>query len=274
MSRNGVRMLRSALMIFLLFLASAASAHEFWISARDYRLPVDAPIVADIRVGENMKGASYSYLPPQFRRFDLVLGQEVTKVTGRAGDYPALTMTLPGKQGLVVVVHETSDLYVKYTEWQKFVNFTMHKGYPDAAERHLARGGPKSEFRERYSRYAKSLIALGDGIGQDRVVGLETEILALANPYTDDLSNGFPVQVLYDGRPRPGAQIELFAKDPKGAVAVTIHNADANGIAHLQVQSGFRYLVDSVVLVPLETDGKEDDPAWESLWASLTFAVP
>ena len=128
-------------------------------------------------------------------------------------------------------------------------------------------------MRERYSRYGKALIAVGDGAGADREAGLETEIVALANPYTDDLSDGLPVRVLYQGAPRADAQVELFAKSPEGEVEITLLRTDAEGVALLPVTPGQVYLADAVVVRPLEPVA-EDDPVWESLWASLTFKVP
>ena len=45
------------------------------------------------------------------------------------------------------------------------------------------------------------------------------------------------------------------------------------GRAQVPVVAGSRYLLDAVVLRPLAADSLKD-PTWESLWASLTFAVP
>ena len=258
--------------MFALLTATAAQAHEFWIDPEAFQVAPGAPMVADIRVGQKMTGAAYAYVPRNFRRFDLVMGDTVTPVDGRAGDRPALSVTAP-EAGLAVVVHVTRDYDLTYTEREKFVDFVRHKDFAWALDDHAARGLPETGFKERYSRYAKSLIAIGDGAGSDRIVGLETEIVALANPYTDDLPGGLPVRVLYQGAPRPDAQVELFARAPDGTVTVTTTRTDDTGIARLSVEPGFSYLADHVVMRPLEP-ANEGDPVWESLWASLTFAVP
>ena len=114
---------------------------------------------------------------------------------------------------------------------------------------------------------------MGDGAGADAEVGLVTEIVAEANPYTDDMSGGFPIRVLYNGAPRADAQVELFARPPSGEVEVSLHRTDADGRVTLPVRPGYSYLADAVVLRPMEPQA-EKDPVWESLWASLTFAVP
>lgn len=256
----------------MMLFAGAAAAHEFWIDTKTWQVAPGAPLAASIRVGQDFKGPSYSYLPLKFRRFDIVTGDRVTPVQGRAGDRPALSTNAPDP-GLAVIVHVTTDTHLTYKEWDKFAAFLNHKDWTALLDTHIERGLPKTDFRERYSRYAKALIAVGDGAGADRVMGLETEIVALANPYTDTMKNGLPVRVLYQGAPRADTQVELFEKTPEGQVTVTLFRTNSDGVAHLTVQPGHVYLADAVVLRPLDAETPRD-PVWESLWASLTFKVP
>ncbi|MEM8731861.1 MAG: DUF4198 domain-containing protein, partial [Pseudomonadota bacterium] len=156
-------------------------------------------------------------------------------------------------------------------EWAAFLRFAAHKDFADIEVRHAARGLPKTGFRERYTRHVKALVAVGDGAGSDRLTGLKTEFVALANPYTDDLSGGLPVRLYHDGAPRAAAQVEIFARAPDGEVTVTTTRTDDTGLAMIPVVSGYSYLLDGVVLRETE---EGDDAAWETLWAALTFAVP
>lgn len=249
-----------------------ADAHEFFINARAWQVPSDSQLIADIRVGEEFKGPAYAYFPPRIRRFDILMGDEVFPVEGRAGDRPALRMPTP-RDGLAVVVHVTGDTTLTYKDAALFERFLTHKDWAPLLDEHADRGLPETGFGERYSRYGKALIAVGDGAGADREAGLETEIVALANPYTDDLSGGLPVRVLYQGAPRGNAQVELFEEAPDGTVSVSLARTDAEGVALLPVKPGHVYLADAVVVRPLEPE-EAGDPVWESLWASLTFKVP
>ena len=166
------------------------------------------------------------------------------------------------------------DLYQSSTDPQKFLNFVAHKDFPGLPQAHEDRGLPPKGFQESYRRFVKSLIAVDGGTGADRVVGLETEIVALLNPYTDDLSDGMPVRVLYQNAPKANAQVEVFDRAPGGNVSVAIYTTDAEGRAVIAVQPGHEYLVDSVVLRSTGNDDFNAGPVWESLWAPLTFAVP
>lgn len=265
---------RLALAACLACSAGAATAHEFWIDVARYQIAEGETIEAALRVGERFEGIEVSYLPNSFRRFDIMQDGEAEAVESRMGDRPALAQEAPG-EGLAVVVHVTTDSTVIYRDFAKFEEFVRHKDAAWVIDAHAARGLPTDRLVEGYSRYAKALIAAGEGRGADRAVGLETEIVALANPYTDDISQGMPVQVLYRGGSRDGAQIEVFEKAPGGAVTVSTVRTDDAGRAVVPVEPGRVYMLDSVVL--REPEGplaERPDIVWESLWANLTFAVP
>lgn len=265
-------MSRSVLAAGLFVWGSVANAHEFWISPEAYVIPNGSEVQAQLRVGQEFSGAGYSFNPRNFTRFELVQGDTVTPVEGRIGDTPALGMEAPD-EGLLVVVHETTANSLSYTDMEKFRKFAVHKDFEWVMDTHTERGLSTNKFYERYHRYAKSLISVGNGTGADRNMGLKTEIVALANPYTDALDT-LPVQVLLDGAPRADAQIEVFERAPDDTVKITLHRTDAEGRGDVPVKPGHEYLVDAVALLPLEPGDGPSDPVWWSLWASLTFKMP
>lgn len=249
-----------------------ALGHEFWIDPEAFVIAAEEPLAAQLRVGEGYRGAPQPYLPQNFARFEVLAGGMARPVTGRLGDMPALSMQdLP--EGLAVVVHETTPQDLVWSDWDRFLAFGAHKDLGDLAAMQAARGLDRLDVAEDYVRYAKSLIAVGQGVGADLRLGLRTELVALANPYTDDPAGGIPVQLWFEDAPRADAQVELFAKAPDGAVEITLHRTDENGIAVLPVAAGYRYMVDAVALEPL-APAAAGDPEWRSLWANLTFAVP
>lgn len=263
----------SLIILSLLISTSAVFSHEFWISPEKYQVDSGENLVASLRGGQRFSGGPFSFLPQRFARFQLVKGDLEVDVEGRIGDRPALNMAAP-EDGLWVVVHETTDSRITWKEWEKFAGFVEHKKLAGTLENHAARGLPDTGFSESYRRFIKSLIGVGDGQGADREVGLRTEFVALANPYVDDVSKGFPVLVLFEGEPRVDAQIEIFEKNADGEVAISTLKTDADGRALIPVQTGKEYLLDAVVMLPLEETDKDSDPVWRSLWAALTFAVP
>lgn len=250
--------------------ACRAIAHEFWIEPETYQVPAGAPLTAHFRNGQNFSGASLAYFDNHNARLDLVSNGASVPFQGRMGDVPAVQTVAPGN-GLLVIVHQTAPSTLTYATWDKFRTFAEHKDFPDIRQRHLARGFPESGFSERYHRFAKALIAVGDGAGSDARTGLETEFVALLNPYTDDMTAGLPVLLLYRDSPRTDAQVEVFARAPDGKVSIDRLRTDADGLVTIPVQPGHAYLLDAVILRPLE-DGSAE--VWETLWAAMTFAVP
>ncbi|MGR3491017.1 MAG: DUF4198 domain-containing protein [Shimia sp.] len=265
-----------ALTLLAFTVASPALGHEFWISPQAYTVEVGEPVLADIRVGQGFKGGAHAYFPRQTTRYDIATPDGVVTPDATLGDRPGVQ---PGAlpEGLNVVVFETTDSRLTYREWHKFINFVEEKALEvdgvDGITAHRARDLPETGFVETYRRYAKSLVAVGNGEGADSPVGLRTEIVALANPYTDDLTDGLPIQVLLDGAPRADAQVELYAKaigaEGDFEADLTVLTTDAEGRVTLPVTPGMAYMADAVVL-----EEGEDDAAWHSLWANLTFAVP
>ena len=262
------------LFIILAFFTTPVAAHEFWIEPLAYQVETDGKLEGRLVNGERFSGTNIPYLPQRFQAFDQFGSDEFRPVDGRIGDRPGLSAE-PLGNGLQVVAYTSTVSRLNYDVFDKFLRFSEHKDFANITERHEARGLPFEDFAEAYARFAKTLIAVGDGAGSDFRTGLETEIVALANPYTDDLSNGLPVQVWYNEEVRADAQVELFEKAADGTVVVTYYRTNGDGVATIPVKPGYSYLVDAVVLrEPDEALAADKNVVWETLWASLTFAVP
>ncbi|MGB1235119.1 MAG: DUF4198 domain-containing protein [Planktomarina sp.] len=250
-------------------MSAPAYAHEFWIAPLKYQVSVGENVDAHFIVGQDFNGAKSAYVPRRTTQSLTVQKGFVAKYNGTVGDRPAMQVERP-QSGLLIIAHETRDDTLTYREWEKFVSFVEHKDFQGALERHAARGLPQTGFTETYRRYGKSLIAVGDGAGSDKRLGLDVEIVALTNPYTSNEST-VDVQVWQGDTALTDVQVEVFAKSPSGDVNVTLLRTNGNGVASVSVKAGYEYQIDHVVL-------EERDPAngaaWHSLWANLTFAVP
>ena len=263
-----------SILIILCGLTGTGIAHEFWLEPENYKVDEQSALEAYLRIGDDFEGSDIVYLSSNTTRFDLVSPDQQNPVIARQGDSPALNMKAP-QSGLNVVVHQSSVSVITYTKWEKFQNFADHKDFPNMLERHKARSLAEHYFQEAYTRFSKSLIAVGDGAGGDKKTGLEIELVALQNPYTDNISEGMTVVAYYKNDIHRNAQIELFEKSSDGEVKTTIHRTDDKGLVVLPVRPSHRYLVDTVVLrEPSKDLAKEKNVVWETVWASLTFAVP
>lgn len=219
--------------------------------------------------GENYSGSKLAWFPNNIARAEVAYGGVQFQMTGRMGDRPAL-VSEAHQDGLAVIIHETTPSRITYKTWEKFQKFVDHKDLGVTRDAHMARGHAPEGFRESYTRHTKSLISVGSGEGADRAFGLQTEIVALTNPFADDFNNDMQVQVLYQGRARLDVQVEVFERSPDGSVAVSTVRTDNAGIARIPVQSGHNYLLDSVVIRP----GSHEGAVYDTLWAGLSFHVP
>ena len=255
--------------------ASFVLAHEFWIEPTEFQAKNDAPVVANLMNGQLFSGSKQTFFATSNTRLDVVMGGKVAPIVGRMGDRPAIQLPAPMQDGLMILAHEAAPSTLSYREWAKFIKFVEHKDFGHAVPTHEARGWAKENFKETYTRHSKSLIAVGHGEGADRELGLATEFVALENPYLPEFDGTMDVALTYNGAPRKDAQIEVYARDADDTVTVTLTRTDDQGRAEIPLQAGFEYMLDAVVLRPVEgATTVEAGPVWETLWASMTFAVP
>ena len=197
---------------------------------------------------------------------------------GRIGDKPAINIPPQGDH-LVTIIYSTTENIVTYNKWSLFEKFLINKSLNDARMEHLQRNFPKTQFKEIYSRHAKSLISSGNGSGNDQEVGLEIEIVLKENPYTDDMINGLTIDLLYKGSPRAGNQIEIFSRANNEVITRQTAFTSELGQATFKVLPKTDYIINSVIMrqpkknSPLVEESKLP-VLWESLWASTSFRVP
>lgn len=265
--------MRFASLAFCLIAALPTQAHEFWISPDAYQVPTGGTLSAEFRVGQEFKGGGYVFVPGRSEQFFVASPAGKTEVTPRVGDRPALNVPAP-EEGLNVAVHETSDLTVTYKDIEVFKRFLAHKDWAFLEEVHRQRGLPDAGFKEAYRRYAKALIGVGHGEGADVEVGLDLELVAVLNPYADNLGAGMLVDLYHYGAKLGNTQVEVFDKAPDGSVEVFQLKTTRGGRVRFDVTPGHEYLVDSVIVQSTQNDDVDAGPVWRSLWASLTFRVP
>lgn len=263
----------ATLKFLLLIAALPAQSHELWIEPLEWQADPGEQLQANLINGEGFEGVVQPYLANRIVLFNLFSENRATRVQNRNGSRPALDTPSHG-EGLHVAAYQSSPSTLTYTEWQKFLNFVEHKDLGDVAAMHEERGLPSEDFIETYSRFSKTLFAVGAGEGSDRRVGLETELVALDNPYTAG-GDTIRVQLFYQSGVRADEQVEIFDRDPSGEVTITTVRTDAEGIAEIPVTPGHDYMLDAVVLrEPTSRLAEATSAVWETLWANLTFHVP
>ena len=250
---------------------SPVSAHEFWIEPQDFSSTPGTEIQADLRVGQDFKGDAFPFIPSRFSAFTSHDRLGESDVDGTTGDLPALQFT-PRSEGLNIFTYVSAGERIHFRDWDKFAAYLDLEGLTAIPARHDARGLPRDDIRELYTRCAKTLVSVGDDTtGQDRATGMRLELVAGTNPLALTPSADMSFTLLWEGKPLPDTQVALFSKgDAPETGTRTLTRTDENGQARFIIPAPGHYMAASVHMIEAPADRNAD---WQSYWASLTFGV-
>jgi len=251
--------------------ASPVCAHEFWIEPHEFRVTPEAEIAADLRVGQDFKGDAFPYIPSRFAAFRLHDRLGETDVDGIAGDLPALALT-PRTQGLSIFTYVSGGERIRFSDWEKFASYLALEGLDAIPALHDARGLPRDDISEIYTRCAKTLVAVGGASkDEDRATGMRLELVAGQNPQTLSPGAEMSFTLMWEGEPLADTQVALFRKAQDGGAGTrTLTRTDENGRASFTLPAQGAYMAASVHMIEAPADRNAD---WQSYWASLTFGV-
>jgi uncharacterized GH25 family protein len=259
--------------LLLLVAAGQSSAHEYWIEPENYQIAPGAKLVAQLKVGQHFQGDAQAYLPGNIERFQISTGGTVVDVKSRIGDLPALNENL-SREGLALISLVSNIFTLKYTEPGLFEKVLDYEGLDGILQEHRRRGLPISGFHEAYQRFAKSLIQVGEGSGEDRLLGLGFEWLLETNPYTAT-DNRLQARLYWRGEPLAATQARLFVRRPGRQMQESLLTTDSDGRIYLEPEPGSEILLNAVQMrVPSDLFRAPADSAWISYWTTTTFILP
>lgn len=269
--------LRPLLLSFgcLALMAGAATAHDMWLQPNAFfqAAPGVAPTAALVGHGADRQ------------RWNVDISRlAVLKTVGPNGVADArrdlksdslkrdLPIRLEGAGTHVVALqslHAVSELPAA-----RFNDYLKVEGLTPAIAQRQARRLTSQPGREIYSRRAKALVQVGPAgrAAQSHVtrpVGLSLEIVPEVNPYLP-AAKGLPIQVIFEGRPLPGALVKLTNLD-FDARPVEAHLTDRQGRATFQIPKTGVWLLNVVWTKPIAGDPRAD---FETTFSSLTFGYP
>ena len=259
--------------IFLVF-PCTLFGHELWIDTTDFKVEKDTMINLNLRNGENFDGFSLGYFDRSVKELYWRQNGKKFNNNSRQGDNPALQIS-PTDNGLVSIIYVSKPSIIKYKDFSKFQNFVMEKHSPSAVEIHKNLDFPLENFSEIYTRYSKALVGVGTSKGFDTENNLELELVALENPYTDNMADGIEILALYNGNPRVFSNLNVFERsNTDSSVNTFVVKTNDKGVAVVEVKNDCTYLIDNVIIRPANKKlFKDRGVIWESLWAALTFSV-
>ncbi|RZK28423.1 MAG: DUF4198 domain-containing protein [Hymenobacter sp.] len=282
-------MLKQLIISFLLLLATAALAHEFWLQPASFRVAVGSTVPLKLLVGQNFTGQTWPRPTRRVRRFvrfgatNLADSTDLRPALLADSVAPALACPTAGTQ-LVVLTSAPSFIEMPAEQFTAYLreeglDFALY--YRQKNQQTTTKPG-----REAYRRCAKTLVlatgsyALADRVDTTyrRVLGLPLELVPEQNPYRLRPGASLTVRVLRAGKPVTGALVHVWEANaatpgPGNTPAHFASRTNNNGRVLLRLAGSGPYLLAASFMerAPAALFSRAD---WLSTWATLTFGGP
>jgi uncharacterized GH25 family protein len=270
--------LRSAVIGLALFATTtAALAHDFWLQPTRWRVDPAAALDVTLLVGHGpyrqrspiaaSRIARFEAIAADGRRFDLRARMHLAAANGDA----TLGFARPGTYLLAL---ETDNRAESHLPAIRFNDYLKVEGLTPALELRARTGRTDADGAENYSRHAKAIVRVGpaDPRGQaivTRPLGLTLEIVPERSPFATPAGTGFPVRVLYRGRPLAGALVK-FTDLAHDAEPIEMHRSDAHGRAVFAMPRRGSWLINVIWTRPQPRTRLTD---FDTDFSSLSFGL-
>jgi len=249
-----------------------AAAHEFWLEAAPAAAVPGDTLVVRATAGTGFRGEWKPYAAPRTVRLQLRTTRTLDMTRAAVnGDLVYARFILPDAGG--ALVSYASHFVPIEIPTPTFEAYLRAEGLDEPLAARLALGatGPG---RERYARCAKAWIAGTDAARALEPVGLDLEIVPLADPLRTSRT---AYRVLFQGQPLAHALVRAWHGAPGTSAAgrdsvppVCEGRTDGNGTVAFATAAPGPWLVSTVHMIP----SRDPSADWQSLWASFTFTRP
>lgn len=202
------------------------------------------------------------------------------KLIWQGGSAPFTKLRVDGKRDLGdVVVGGTGELiaavHTKPTlitlEPAKFTSYLKEEGLPEVIDWRAAHGEAGKPGKERYSKYAKSILLSGATNGfASHAVGYIIEIMPEADPYQLKPGDSLPILVRFRGNPAADVQIESSWSGGGPGQTTVVGRTGSDGRLKVPLPQGGLWRIHTIKMERCAEPAVAD---WESFWASLTFEI-
>jgi uncharacterized GH25 family protein len=262
----------ATLAVTLLTVGLPVFAHDYWLEPDAFFLPVGESVHVHLHLGDDFK--SEEEKPFQKKptvKFQLLSAKETQDLAaaGEEGKKPVARVKAQAA-GNYLIALERSPQTINLAA-DKFNAYLAEEGLDAILELRRKACEDKQEGRERYSRYLKALLQVGDQRDDTykKEVGHRLEIVPQENPYQRKVGAQLTVKVLFEGKPLRGAK--LFAHHRAGdKVATQMGTTSREGLAVIKLEKAGSWLIRLVHMRRCEGVADID---WESFWGAYTFGL-
>jgi uncharacterized GH25 family protein len=254
-------------------LSATLTGHDFYILPTAFQVSPKASISVALHNGDAFPESEGPPVLARVRDTQLRSAFGPVSVEGLHVDGKRLlgTATAPERAGTLLLSARTIPNFIELAP-DKFLEYAKEEGLANIVEWRAKHGESSKPSRERYSKFAKSI--LSSGATDDtykQVIGFVLEIVPEANPSALHAGAQLPVQVLFRGKPAAGLQLEAAWSGGPGKNKVTIiGRTDAQGRIRVPLNGEGKWRLHTLMMERCSEPAAAD---WESYWASLTFEI-
>ena len=274
MSRDRSGLIRAGGLAAALLVGGVAAlqAHDFWVVPRLFQVPEGWAVHVAGQTGMNFPESLSAIDEGRVAEAELVSADRRMPVEESFRSGTSLMMEArpdAAGQWWVAVALETRPIRMSASQFDAYLE---HDGVWGVLEERRSSGTSADSVDERYTKYAKALIEVGEGGPEawDRRVGHPVEFVLLEDPFSLHPGDRVRARLLWRGEPL--ANHVVFAGRAGAGEGPTSHaRTDSNGVVEFPVfVPGAWYLK----AIHMAEDGDDPEVEYRSHWATLTFRVP
>lgn len=253
--------------------AVSAAAHEYWFEPDNFFLQPRESTPLHLFVGEALKkDEERPFQALKTTSFQMFSSADTFDLRTMAEDgiSPIFNFSAD-KSGTYLFSMERNWSYIKL-DADKFEDYLREDGMQYIIAERKRLGESKTEGRERYSRYLKTLIQVGDSRGGKVTnrVNTKLEIVPLDNPYSKKTGDKCRFQIWFARRPLTGTVVFADNRDGETVVSQKL-TTDKEGKISIKLDRKGVWLIRMVFMQRCEKNCGQAD--WESFWGALSFGV-
>ena len=261
----------AAILIVGVLIAGTALAHDLYIMPERFRVEPGKTIAIALHNGDAFPVSEASAPLERVRDFGVSGDAGVVSVRDLREDGKRTVgdVEVSGSGTLIATVHTIPNLI--HLEAKEFDAYLREEGLQHVLDWRVAHGEAGKPGRERYSKYAKSLLISGaaNGLGTT-VEGLLIEIVPETDPGVLHAGAELPVRVLFHGSPAPDLQVEAAWAGHGGKDVRIAGRTDKDGRVRVRLTHPGLWRLHTI---RMERCADAQAADWESDWASLTFQI-
>lgn len=253
--------------------APKTRAHDYWFEADNFFPAENASVTFHLQLGSALKiEEERFYQPEKTLFFKLLSAAKVFDLHDKSEkDAVPVAKTQVGASGTYLLGMARTPVE-SVLEADKFDEYLREEGLENIIAERAKRGESQKFGYERYSRFIKSVVQVGDKRDETyrKLLGFKLEIQPLENPYRKKSGDSLKMRLLFGGKPL-GKTVVFAHNRTNDQVFTEKYVTDARGNFNIKLSRQGLWLVRLVKMERCTQNCGEND--WESWWGSLSFQI-